>query len=96
MYILEFSVCGLQYVGESKQPFHKRLNGHRSDITKKPFLPVSQHFGLSDHSLEEFNKMKIFVIEQNCLWSDFQRENWERFWIKELCVLHPGSINRKQ
>jgi len=35
------SVYGLQYVGESKQPFHERLNGHRSDLTKKTFLPVS-------------------------------------------------------
>jgi hypothetical protein len=43
IYILECSVCGLQYVGESKQPFHKLLNGHRSDLTKKTFLPVSQH-----------------------------------------------------
>jgi hypothetical protein len=40
--------------------------------------------------------MKILIIEQNCLWSDFQRENRERFWIKELRVLHPGGINRKQ
>ena len=30
-------------------------------VTKKPFLPVSQHFGLSDHSLEDFNRMKILV-----------------------------------
>ena len=92
IYILECSVCGLQYVGESKQPFHKRLNGHK----KKPFLPVSQQFGLSDDSLEDFNTMKILVIEQNCLWSDFQRENRERFWIKELRILHPDGINRKQ
>jgi hypothetical protein len=84
IYILECSVCGLQYIGESKQPFHKHMNGHRSDLTKKPFLPVSQHFELSDHSLEDFNRMKILVIEQNCLWSDFQRENREIFWIKEL------------
>jgi hypothetical protein len=96
MYILECSICGLQYVGESKQPFHKRLNGHRSDLTKKPFLHVNQHFGLSDHNLEDFNKMKILVIEQNCLWSYFQRENRERFWIKELRVLYPDGINRKQ
>ena len=58
IYILECSVCGLQYVGESKQPFHKRLNGHRSDLTKKTFLPVSQHSRLSDHSLEDFNRIK--------------------------------------
>ena len=80
-------VCGLQYVGESKQPFHKRLNGHKSDFTKKTFLPVSQHFGLSDHSLEDFSRMKILVIEQSSLWSDLQRENRDRFWIKELRVL---------
>ena len=96
IYIHECSVCGLQYVDESKQPFHKRLNGHRSDLTKKTFLPVSQHSRLSGHSLEDFNRMKILIIEQNCLWSDFQRENRERFWIKELHVLHPDSINRKQ
>jgi hypothetical protein len=33
--------------------------------------------------------MKIRIIELNCLWSDFQRDNRERFWIKELRVLHP-------
>jgi hypothetical protein len=59
-------------------------------LQKKTFLPVSQHSRLSDH------RMKILIIEQNCLWSDFQRENRERFWIKELRVLHPDGINRKQ
>jgi hypothetical protein len=39
--------------------------------------------------------MKIHVIEQNCLWSEFQRENRERVWIKELRVLQPDGINRK-
>jgi hypothetical protein len=53
-------------------------------------------FGLSDHSLEDFNNMQILIIEQDCLWSDFQRENPERFWIKELRALHPDGINRKQ
>jgi hypothetical protein len=62
--------------------FLKRLNGHKSVLTKKPFLPVSQHFGLSDHSIEDFNRMKILVIEQNCLYSDFQRHNRERFALK--------------
>ena len=35
IYILDCCVCGLQYIGESKQPFHKRLNGHRNDITNQ-------------------------------------------------------------
>ena len=65
IYILECSVCGLQYVDELKQPFHKHLNWYRSDLAKKSFLPVSQHFGLSDHSFEDFNRMTIIVIEHN-------------------------------
>ncbi|XP_071150518.1 uncharacterized protein [Mytilus edulis] len=89
------SVCGLQYVGESKQPFHKRLNGHRSDISKKPLLPVSEHFRQSDHKLDDFNRMKILVIEQNIQWSDAQRQVRESFWIKELNVHHPNGINKK-
>ena len=95
IYILECSVCGLQYVGESKQPFHKRLNGHRSDLTKKVFLPVSQHFRLPDHSLNDFDSMKILIIEHNCDWRDSQREARESFWIKELCTFHPKGINKK-
>lgn len=55
-----------------------------------------QHFGLSDHIHKDFKRMKIPVIEQNCRWSDFQLENRVRFLIKELCVLHQDSINRKQ
>ena len=39
---------------------------------------------LFDHRRKDFNRMKILIIEQNCLWSDFQGENWERFCIKEL------------
>ena len=35
IYSLECSVCGLQYVGESKQPFHERLHEHISDVSNK-------------------------------------------------------------
>jgi hypothetical protein len=36
--------------------------------------------------------MKMLIIEQNCLWSAFQRENREIFWIKELRVLHRSVL----
>jgi hypothetical protein len=32
---------------------------------------VRQHFRLPDHRFEDFNRMKILIIEQNCLWNDF-------------------------
>jgi hypothetical protein len=31
IYLLECAICGLQYIGETKQQLCKRLNGHRSD-----------------------------------------------------------------
>ena len=89
IYIHQCSVCGIQHVGELKPPFHKRLNGYMHYLTKQIFLPVSQHFGLSAHSLEEVHRIKTLLIEQNCLWNDFQRENRERSCIKE-----PDIINR--
>jgi hypothetical protein len=48
-------------VNTIQQPFHKRLNGHMSDLIKKTFVPVSQHSRLSDHSLEDFNRMRILI-----------------------------------
>jgi hypothetical protein len=42
-YLLNSHLYGSQCVGESVQPFNKRMNGHRSDHTKKTLLPVSQH-----------------------------------------------------
>ena len=32
VYLIQCSNCGLQYVGETKNPLHIRMNGHRSDI----------------------------------------------------------------
>ena len=48
VYLLDCHVCGSQYVGESVQPFNKRMNGHRSDLMKKMLLPMSQHFVFLD------------------------------------------------
>jgi hypothetical protein len=61
VYLLDCHVCRLQYVGESVQPFNKRMNGHRSDLTKKTLLPVSQHFV----SLDDFGRSKIYIIDHN-------------------------------
>ena len=41
VYLLDCHVCGSQYVGESVQPFNEKMNGHRSDFTKKTLFPVS-------------------------------------------------------
>jgi hypothetical protein len=70
-------VCGSQYVGESIQPFNKRMNGHRSDLTKRTLLPVSQHFVSPGHSLDDFVRSKIYIIDHNPSWKENQRHKIE-------------------
>jgi hypothetical protein len=82
-----------QYVGESVQPFNKRMNGHRSDLTKKTLL--SQHSVSSGHLLDDFGRSKIYIIDHNPSWKEYQREKRESFWIRELQTLHPEDINKK-
>ena len=73
VYLLDCHVCGSQYVGESVQPFNKRMNGHRSDLTKKTLLPVSQHFVSPGHSLDDHVRSKIYIIDHNPSWKENQR-----------------------
>jgi hypothetical protein len=44
IYLLEYVICGLQYIGETKQQLSKRFNGHRSDGNCKSDLPLSRHW----------------------------------------------------
>ena len=49
------------------------MNGHRSDLTKKTLLPVSQHFVLPGHSLDDFGRPKMYIIDHNPSWKENQR-----------------------
>jgi hypothetical protein len=40
IYLLECAICGLQYIGETKQQLSKRLNGHRNLCVHWMFLHV--------------------------------------------------------
>ena len=68
------------------------MNGHRSDLTKKTLLPVSQHFVSPGHSLDDFGRSKIDIIDHNPSWKENQRQKRESFWIRELQTLHPEGI----
>ena len=45
VYLIECHQCRKQYVGEMENPFHKQMNGHRSDIRHRQMdKPVAEHF----------------------------------------------------
>ena len=66
-----------------------------SDLTKKTFLPVSQHFVLPGHSLEDFGRSKINIIDHNLSWKENQRHTRESVWIREIQTWHPKGKNKK-
>ena len=95
IYLLECAICGLQYIGETKQQLSKRLNGHRSDANFKPDLPLSRHLRSTGHH-DSFGKLKVTIIDHNPKWDDESRQERESFWIRKLKTLSPNGINEKK
>ena len=62
IYLITCRRCGLQYVGETGQALHMRLNGHRYDITHRRTeeSPVAEHFNSGAHKESD---MAVMVIE---------------------------------
>ena len=66
MYLIECNKCHKQYVGETENVLHLRMNGHQSDYScKLSGKPVAVHFNSVGHT---FSDHSIMVIEQ--LWRD--------------------------
>ena len=79
-------------MGESGQPLHKRMNGHKFDIThgriEEP--PVAAHFRSAGHSEAD---LSVCVIDR--LWTEdmILRNNRERRWIRTLGTSWPRGTN---
>ena len=91
VYLIQCNKCGKQYVGETENTLHLRMNGHQSDYNcKLPNKPVAVHFNSVGHT---FNDLSITVIEQ--LWRDnvAHRKSRESYWIHTLRSLTPQGMN---
>ena len=64
-YLIECQKCGKQYVEETENPLHLRLNSHEShDYQKHPDKPVGIHFNTLGYT---FGDIMIMVVEQMCM-----------------------------
>jgi len=78
----------MQYVGETQNPLHIRLNGHRSDIRNKRLeKPVAAHFNTPGHSTDD---LSIMVIEKMKSEDPDLRKS---YWIHHLQTLSPSGLN---
>ena len=52
IYLIECCKCNKQYVGETENPLHLQMNGHRSDCyCRLSDKPVAEHFNTIGHTL---------------------------------------------
>ncbi len=91
VYLIQCKKCEMQYVGETENALHIRLNGHRSDVkTKKLDKPVAAHFNLPDHTIDDLEVMGIEKIHSN---DPGRRRLRESYWIFELETMAPRGLN---
>ena len=94
VYLISCKKCGVQYVGETKNPLHIRMNRQRSEIrAKKLENSVAKHFSQLNHSAEDVEVRGIEKIHiNNAQW----RKQRESYWISELNTLAPYGLNLKE
>ena len=93
VYLISCSSCNKQYVGETKGPLNKRMNGHRDDWRHRRFerSPTAEHFHSADHDF--LSNASVCCLEHNKEWSDSTRKLRESYWIRRLNTLCPFGIN---
>ena len=100
IYLITCKKCGIQYVGQTTQALHCRLNGHRSSILgnqKNTYL--SNHFRSEGHCIGDLSIQIIdFIDESKCkdkgeLVKELNKK--EDFYIKTLNTMYPLGLNDK-
>ena len=92
IYLIQCRRCGHQYVGETGQPLHNRVNGHRFDILhhRTNESPVAAHFNSTLHTVED---LTIMVIDQLFDQDPTLRKLRESRWIRALGTSFPRGMN---
>ena len=99
IYLLECKKCGLQYVGETRRPFHLRMNEHKSTFKLRNKTILAQHFHNSCCS--DCYRVRIIEILKNGEQTDIESikkklRDREEFWIKTLKTQYPFGLNKAE
>ena len=90
IYLITCSDCDVQYVGQTTQPLHVRLNAHRSCAKRNPNTYLYKHFNELGH---DFSKATIQIIDYIETDSSVDLDRLENFWISVLCTAFPLGLN---
>ena len=99
IYLQEYYLGNIQYVGKSETPFNIRLNNHRKDVKNPNAIPACKYFNRHNHDFN--NHGKIITIEQlrniGTTSTETLKERLnqrENFWIMKLETLAALGLNQ--
>jgi len=90
IYAIECVVCQKQYIGETEQPFHNRMNLTRSQIYTKKKGALPEHFNSCGHTV---NSLETCILEGGFS-TDRERQHRESCLISKFNTLEPYGLNR--
>ena len=98
IYMIECTICGIQYVGQTKNKILSRINQHYSSIKNLVDTPVSRH--INSHSFEGFYPVRIYILtlireDTDSIEGTENRNKWENYWMARLFTYVPKGLNIK-
>lgn len=90
IYCIHCHLCGIQYIGETKNSVRTRWHTHRHNIrnNRKRDTHLVQHFRW--HGVDN---LKIYTLESRAGWTDSDRRRMETQWIQRLNTRFPNGLN---
>jgi hypothetical protein len=97
IYLIECSLCGEQYVGETERTLRERLNNHLSDIRQYKETGVAEHFNQLNHIASDLQITPIVQMPDEGSASRNQkiRRKQEAILIKQLETSTPNGMNKR-
>ncbi len=95
VYAISCNLCGMQYVGKTKNTIVKRFGTHFYDI-KKSYTTVARHF--NDHGVTKDPAFQIHVLEfihRNPTTTEGATilDEHEKVWMGRLNTFYPKGLN---
>ena len=93
IYLITCVGCSQQYVGQTTQPLHLRMNGHRKTVRKKECI-IGRHFSQEGHA-QKVQVIEGLITKQGETKKELKQRLMDRelWWQKELGTIWPYGLN---
>ena len=102
IYLMECTLCKIQYLGKAETPFNIRLNNHRKDANgnNPKAIPASIHLKQPSHNFNKYAKFTLKEQFNKTINTDIDTikirlKRREDFWILKFDTLTSKGLNQE-